>query len=120
MNAPVRLDVVRAERALKALQQSVRQEFGALLGATFDIWMETHRHTAMARDRSAVHIALNHCRYNLPLKEAQLKAVRDTLQKWLKEEQHPGVKRGLECCLELITKNGKHLMGYGKVQPLRR
>jgi hypothetical protein len=121
VNAPVvSLKDARAERAQRALQQNVRQEFGALLGATYEIWMKTHQHMAQARERSAVQSALNHCKYNLPLRERELKAVRDTLLCWLKTERNPGVLRGLECCLELIARDGKHLMGHGTVERFQR
>lgn len=120
MTGTVSLAGYRAERDWRDLQHSVRQEFAQILSAAFSAWQEAHQHMAAARDRSAVIHALVKCRYGQPLSEKDLKRLRDTLMKWEKQETHPSVKEGLQASLELIAREGKHVMGYGKVECLKR
>jgi hypothetical protein len=114
----VSLQAARAERAWRVLQQDVRQEFGHLLQATYETWRTAHGYAAEARHRPPVETALLLCRHKTPLSEAQLKALRDTLRSWRHHETHPTLQDALQSCLDLITRDGKHLMGYGQVESL--
>lgn len=118
MSQPVSLQAARAERAWSALQQDVRQEFAHLLQATYDTWRSVHGPAAEARYRQPIETALVLCRQKAPLSEAQLKALRDTLLSWRHHESHPALQEALQSCLDLITRDGKHLMGYGQVTNL--
>jgi hypothetical protein len=119
MTVPVSLAAFRAQRDWRAMQKDVRKEFAFVLGAAMEVW-RTHHPYHDAHYTQPVVTALTLTQRGNPLSERQLKDLRDTLLHWHRKEIQPSVADALNLCLEALTQNGKHLLGYGNVQSIPR